>query len=311
MLQRSTCANPSPSVRVRATKGDGMQICRDKGAMRDWRGQGGRVALVPTMGALHDGHLSLVAAARRWLDTQGGGRVVTSIFVNPTQFGPNEDLATYPRDEENDLVLLEQAGCDAVFLPTAADIYRPGAQTVVEVTGLSRMLMGRLRPGHFRGVATVVTKLFNIIQPDAAAFGEKDYQQLAVIRHMVADLDVPVEILPVPTVREADGLAMSSRNRRLSPAERAAAPVLSRALDRAQQMIAQGAGLSVVRAELRRIIGAEPLAQIRSIDIRDAADLSRIATIQRPVVILLAVRFGEVMLIDQRVADPKGSPDVR
>ncbi|WP_329609807.1 pantoate--beta-alanine ligase [Paracoccus benzoatiresistens] len=279
--------------------------------MRDWRHQGSPVVLVPTMGALHDGHLSLVARARDWLERQGGGRVVTSIFVNPTQFGPNEDLATYPRDEENDLALLRQAGCDAVFLPTVADIYRPGAQTVVEVTGLSRMLMGRLRPGHFRGVATVVTKLFNIVRPDAATFGEKDYQQLAVIRQMVADLDVPVQILAVPTVREADGLAMSSRNRRLSPAEHAAAPVLNRALDRAQQMIAQGAGLSAVRAELRRIIGAEPLAHIRSIDIRDAVDLSRIATIQRPVVILLAVRFGDVLLIDQRVAQPKGGPDVR
>ncbi|TBN43870.1 pantoate--beta-alanine ligase [Paracoccus subflavus] len=288
-----------------------MQICRDKQAMRDWRGQAGRIALVPTMGALHAGHLSLVAHARTWLDAGGGGRVVASIFVNPTQFGPNEDLATYPRDEENDLVLLRQAGCDAVFLPTVADIYRPGAQTVVEVTGLSRILMGRLRPGHFRGVATVVTKLFNIVQPDAAAFGEKDYQQLAVIRQMVADLDMPVEILPVPTVREPDGLAMSSRNRRLSPAERAAAPVLNRALDRAAQMIADGANLPAVRAELRRIIRTEPLGQIRSIDIRDAADLSRVGAIRRPVVILLAVRFGDVLLIDQRVAVPKGEMNVR
>ncbi|WEF25402.1 pantoate--beta-alanine ligase [Paracoccus sp. S3-43] len=283
-----------------------MQICRDRQAMRDWRQGQGRVALVPTMGALHDGHLALVAAARAWLDAQGGGRVVTSIFVNPTQFGPNEDLAVYPRDEENDLALLRQAGCDAVFLPTVAEIYRPGAQTVVEVRDLSRMLMGRLRPGHFRGVATVVTKLFNIVRPDAAAFGEKDYQQLAVIRRMVADLDMPVRILPVPTVREADGLAMSSRNRRLSPGQRAAAPVLARALDGAERMVAQGAGLSAIRAEIRRMIRAEPLAEIRSIDIRDAHDLSRIATIQAPVAILLAVRFGDVLLIDQRVAHPKG-----
>jgi pantoate--beta-alanine ligase len=283
-----------------------MQICRDRRAMRDWRRGAGPVALVPTMGALHEGHLSLLTHARDWLDAQGGGQVVVSIFVNPTQFGPNEDLASYPRDEENDLALLEQAGCDAVFLPTVADIYRPGAQTVVEVTGLSRMLMGRLRPGHFRGVATVVTKLFNIVQPDAAAFGEKDYQQLAVIRQMVDDLDVPVQILSVPTVREADGLAMSSRNRRLSPAERAAAPVLNRALDQAAQMVADGAPLSAIRAELHRIIGTEPLALVRSIDIRDAADLSRIASIEAPVVILLAVRFGDVLLIDQRVAHPKG-----
>jgi pantoate--beta-alanine ligase len=274
--------------------------------MRNWRRGAGPVALVPTMGALHDGHLSLLAHARDWLDAQGGGQVVVSIFVNPTQFGPNEDLASYPRDEENDLALLEQAGCDAVFLPTVADIYRTGAQTVVEVTGLSRMLMGRLRPGHFRGVATVVTKLFNIVQPDAAAFGEKDYQQLAVIRQMVDDLDVPVQILSVPTVREADGLAMSSRNRRLTLAERAAAPILKHALDRAAEMVTNGASLSEVRRELRCLIGTEPLAHVRSIDIRDAADLSRIASIQTPVVILLAVRFGDVLLIDQRVANPKG-----
>lgn len=312
MLQRSTCANLSRAARVRATgTGDGMQICRDRQAMRDWRRDGGLVALVPTMGALHDGHLTLLAHARAWLDAQGGGRVVASIFVNPTQFGPNEDLATYPRDEANDLALLRKAGCDAVFLPGVADIYRPGAQTVVEVTGLSRMLMGRLRPGHFRGVATVVTKLFNIVQPDAAAFGEKDYQQLAVIRRMVADLDMPVDILPVPTVRDSDGLALSSRNRRLSPAERKAAPVLNRALDRAAQMVADGASPAAIRAGIRRTIRTEPLANVQSIDIRDAADLSRVTTIQRPVVILLAVRLGDVLLIDQRVANPKGHPDVR
>jgi pantoate--beta-alanine ligase len=287
-----------------------MQICRDKQAMRAsvarWHSNGRPVALVPTMGALHDGHMALITAARAWLNAQGGGYLATSIFVNPTQFGLNEDLAAYPRTEENDLALLRQAGCDAVFLPTIEDVYRPGAQTLVEVAGLSRMLMGRLRPGHFRGVATVVTKLFNIVQPDAAAFGEKDYQQLAVIRQMVADLDVPVQILSVPTVREADGLAMSSRNRRLTLAERAAAPVLKHALDRAAEMVTHGASLSAIRKELRRIIGTEPLAYIRSIDIRDAADLSRIASIQAPVVILLAVRFGDVLLIDQRVAHPKG-----
>lgn len=285
-----------------------MEICRSKQAMRDrvtaWRAGGGRIALVPTMGALHDGHLTLVARARDWLDAHGGGRLVTSIFVNPTQFGPNEDLDKYPRDEEGDLDKLRAAGCDAVFLPAVAEIYRPGAQTVVEVTGLSKMLMGRLRPGHFRGVTTVVTKLFNIVQPDAAAFGEKDYQQLTIIRQMVADLDTPVEIIGVPTVREADGLAMSSRNLRLSPEDRAAAPVLSRSLDRAQALVAEGAGLSTLRAEIRRILRAEPRGEVRSIDIRDAADLSRVARIERPVVILLAVRFGDVLLIDQRVATP-------
>lgn len=285
-----------------------MQICRSKQAMRDcadgWRAEGRSLALVPTMGALHRGHLTLVARARDWLDAQGGGRLVTSIFVNPTQFGPNEDLDKYPRDEAGDLRLLQEAGCDAVFLPTVADIYRPGAQTHVEVGGLSRMLMGRLRPGHFRGVATVVTKLFNIVRPDAAAFGEKDYQQLTIIRQMVADLDVPVTIIGVPTVREADGLAMSSRNQRLTPADRAAAPVLCRALDRAEAMVAEGAGLAATRAEIRRILRAEPRAEVRSIDIRDAGDLSRISRIDRPVVMLLAVRFGDVLLIDQRTAAP-------
>ena len=285
-----------------------MQIIRSTPEMRairqDWRRAGGQVVLVPTMGALHDGHLSLVARARDWLDEQGGGRVVTSIFVNPTQFGPNEDLDRYPRDEAGDLAKLTGAGCDAVFLPQVAEIYRPGAQTHVEVAGLGRMLMGRLRPGHFRGVATVVTKLFNIVQPDAATFGEKDYQQLTLIRRMVGDLDIPVTILPVPTMREADGLAMSSRNQRLTPADRAAAPVLARALDRGAALIGQGAGVARARRAIRETLRAEPRAQIRSIDIRDADDLSRVTDAARPVVILLAVRFGDVLLIDQRVAHP-------
>ena len=285
-----------------------MQICRSTQEMRDgtraFRAAGQRIALVPTMGALHDGHLTLLARARDWLDRQGGGRVVTSIFVNPTQFGPNEDLARYPRDEEGDLRKLAAAGCDAAFLPQVSDIYRPGAQTHVEVAGLGRMLMGRLRPGHFRGVATVVTKLFNIVQPDVAAFGEKDFQQLTLIRRMVADLDIPVTILPVPTVREPDGLAMSSRNQRLTPQDRAAAPVLSRALDQAQAQIEAGAPLGQVRRALRTTLRAEPRAQIRSVDIRDAEGLGRVQILARPVVILLAVRFGDVLLIDQRVAAP-------
>ncbi|WP_282602970.1 pantoate--beta-alanine ligase [Paracoccus sp. PARArs4] len=285
-----------------------MQICRSTGEIRDlsreWRRAGQAVALVPTMGALHAGHMSLVARAREWVDAQGGGRVVTSIFVNPTQFGPNEDLDRYPRDEEGDRRKLAQAGCDAVFLPQVEDIYRPGAQTHVEVEGLGRMLMGRLRPGHFRGVATVVTKLFNIVQPDAAAFGEKDYQQLTLIRRMVADLDIPVQILPVPTMREDDGLAMSSRNQRLTEADRAAAPVLARALDAAQEMAATGVTTAAMRARIRGIIASEPRATIRSIDIRDADDLTRVTKLARPVVILLAVAFGDVLLIDQRVVRP-------
>ncbi|MDM7459718.1 MAG: pantoate--beta-alanine ligase [Paracoccus sp. (in: a-proteobacteria)] len=285
-----------------------MQIIRSTPEMRairqDWRQAGVKVALVPTMGALHAGHLSLVARAQDWLNEQGGGRIVTSIFVNPTQFGPNEDLDRYPRDEAGDLAKLEAAGCDAVFLPQVSDIYRPGAQTHVEVSGLGRMLMGRLRPGHFRGVATVVTKLFNIIQPDAAAFGEKDYQQLTLIRRMVADLDIPVTSLPVPTMREADGLALSSRNQRLTAEDRAAAPVLSLALDRGAALIAKGAGVAQARRAIRETLRSEPRAEVRSIDIRDAEDLSRVTDPTRPVVILLAARFGDVLLIDQRVAQP-------
>ncbi|MBC9245365.1 pantoate--beta-alanine ligase [Paracoccus sp. 11-3] len=285
-----------------------MQISRDKQSMREcaaeWRANGQRIALVPTMGALHEGHLTLVRCARDWLDARGGGRIVTSIFVNPTQFDQKTDLALYPRDEEGDLRLLREAGCDGAFLPDVTEIYRAGAQTVVDVTSLSRMLMGRMRPGHFRGMTTIVTKLFNIVGPDVATFGEKDYQQLTIVRQMVADLDMPVEILPVPTVREADGLAMSSRNRRLTPEDRAVAPILNAALDHAQSMIADGASLPVLRKEIRAILKSEPRADIRSIDIRDAAHLSRVQTIRQPVVILLAVRFGDVLLIDQRVAHP-------
>ncbi len=281
-----------------------MQICRSTQDMRDWRKDAGQVALVPTMGALHEGHLSLVAHARDWLNSHGGGRVMTSIFVNPTQFGPTEDLAKYPRDEDGDIALLRRAGCDAVFLPQVADIYRPGAQTHVQVTQLGGILMGRLRPGHFRGVATVVTKLFNIVQPQAAAFGEKDYQQLTLITRMVEDLDIPVTILPVPTVRELDGLAMSSRNQRLTAEDRAAAPVLARALDHAAESVAMGTPVSLLRRQIRAILSTEPRADIRSIDIRDARDLSRIAVVGGPVAILLAVRFGDVLLIDQRTAHP-------
>lgn len=281
-----------------------MDICRSTDAMRAWRRDAGRTALVPTMGALHQGHLTLVARARDWLDGQGGGRVVTSIFVNPAQFGPNEDLDKYPRQEAQDLDLLREAGCDAVFLPQVSDIWRPGAQTHVQVTQLGGILMGRLRPGHFRGVATVVTKLFNIVQPQAAAFGEKDYQQLTLITRMVEDLDIPVTILPVPTVREPDGLAMSSRNQRLTAEDRAAAPVLARALGHAAESVAMGTPVSLLRRQIRAILSTEPRADIRSIDIRDARDLSRIAVVGGPVAILLAVRFGDVLLIDQRTAHP-------
>ncbi|AUH35046.1 pantoate--beta-alanine ligase [Paracoccus tegillarcae] len=285
-----------------------MQICRDTESMialsTDWRAAGTPSVLVATMGALHDGHRALVARARDWADSRGG-RVVASVFVNPTQFGDAKDHDKYPRTEEADLALLRAAGADAVFLPQASDIYLPDAQTVVDVTGLSRVLMGKLRPGHFRGVATVVTKLFNITGCDAATFGEKDYQQLTLVRQMVRDLNMRVQILPVPTVREADGLAMSSRNQRLTPADRAAAPVLARALDRAEAMVTEGRTVEAVRHEIKQVLASEPRADVQSIDIRDASQLSALRG--RPtqsVVILLAARFGDVLLIDQRVALP-------
>ena len=203
---------------------------------------------------------------------------------------------------DRDLEMLRAEGVDAVFAPSVDEMYADAPETIVETTKLSRVLMGRLRPGHYRGVATVVTKLFNINQPDRAYFGEKDYQQLCVIRRMVRDLDMPLEIVGVPTVREADGLAMSSRNVKLTTEDRAAAPVLSRALDAA----ASADTVAKARRIIRDQISAEPRADIKSIDIRDAETLSRVSgKITRPVVALLAVRFGNVLLIDQRVLKGK------
>ncbi|MDD7971180.1 pantoate--beta-alanine ligase [Roseinatronobacter alkalisoli] len=284
-----------------------MHICRTKAAIRttisDWRATGAPVVLVPTMGFLHDGHLSLMHRARERAGKDG--RVVATIFVNPTQFGPGEDLDSYPRDEARDFDLLRGVGVDAVFAPDAREIYDPQAQTIVETTELARVLIGRLRPGHFRGVATIVTKLFNIIRPDAAVFGEKDFQQLAVIRTMVRDLDMDIDIIGAPIMREADGLAMSSRNVRLTPADRAAASVLARALDEAQSMAPTGITASRLRSHVRARLEGEPRAQVQSVDIRDAASLDSVSgPLTRPAVILLAVKFGTVFLIDNRVVHP-------
>ncbi|KAF0677209.1 pantoate--beta-alanine ligase [Profundibacterium mesophilum] len=278
-----------------------MEQCRTKAELRAlraaWAGAGESVGLVPTMGYLHEGHLSLVRAAR-----ERCARVVVTIFVNPAQFGPNEDLESYPRDLDRDLALLAPEGVDAVFTPLPSEIYHPDHETSVETARLSRMLMGRLRPGHFRGVATVVCKLLNLAAPDMAFFGEKDYQQLAVIRRMVRDLDMSPEIVGVPTVREADGLAMSSRNVRLTPEHRAAAPALRAALREAETLAAQGAGTARMRAAIRARIDAAEGADIRAIDIRDAQSLAPLrGPLERPAVVLLAVRFGDVLLIDQHV----------
>lgn len=273
-----------------------MQIYETKSALRaahaDWRKAGESIGLVPTMGYLHAGHMALVAAA-----CSANDRVIVTIFVNPTQFAEGEDLSTYPRDMDRDLTMLKAAGVDAVFAPSVDEMYAGVSETIVETTKLSRILMGRLRPRHYRGVATVVTKLFNICQPDRAYFGEKDYQQLCVIRRMVRDLDMPLEIVGVPIVREEDGLAMSSRNVRLTAADRAAAVVLNRALDRAA-----GDSAAKVRKSIRAALASELRGKIESVDIRDAETLTVVhGKITRPVVALLAVRFGDVLLIDQRV----------
>lgn len=263
------------------------------------RRAGRTIALVPTMGYLHRGHMSLVDRARAEAEV-----VVASIFVNPLQFGPNEDFARYPRDLDADRRLLAEHGCDIAFAPSVEEMYRRPITSFVEVEALSAILEGARRPGHFRGVATVVTKLFNIVQPDRAYFGEKDYQQLHVIRRMVADLSMPVEIVGVPTVREADGLALSSRNIYLGAAERAAAPVLSRSLAAAEAAIGAGA---VDPEEIAGVIGAvlaaEPLAAPDLVAVRRADDLGPLdpADPPRQIALMVAVRIGTTRLIDQKV----------
>ncbi|OSP56049.1 pantoate--beta-alanine ligase [Pseudoruegeria sp. SK021] len=282
-----------------------MQICPTKTEFRDavanLRRDGGSVGLVPTMGYLHEGHLTLIRTS-----SEACTHTVVSLFVNPTQFGDPADLENYPRDTPRDLALLEAAGVAAVFLPSPEEMYHPEAQTIVETVDLADVLMGALRPGHFRGVATVVTKLLNIAQPDRAFFGRKDYQQLAVIRTLVRDLDIPVEVIGVPTVREPDGLAMSSRNVRLTPAHRASAPALNAALDWAELEASHTAisAEELSAAILARIAVADG-AEVQSVDIRDADTLAPLTgPVTRPSVILLAVRFGTVLLIDQRVVTP-------
>jgi pantoate--beta-alanine ligase len=249
---------------------------------------------VPTMGYLHAGHLALVEAARAAND-----RVAVSIYVNPTQFGPHEDLASYPRDLERDLALLRDAGVDLVFTPSDAVIYPPGFQTLVTVRDLAQPLEGRARPTHFQGVATVVAKLFNIVQPTRAYFGQKDAQQTVVVRQMARDLNFGVEIVVCPTVREADGLAMSSRNKYLDPAQRRAATVLYRALSRARAAYAAGERNGrVLRALMTETITAEPLARLDYVSAADPRTLAELDPIEDGVLLSLAVFFGPTRLID-------------
>ena len=281
-----------------------MEICHTKQDLRATLAElrrSGNIGLVPTMGYLHDGHMSLVQHA-----LQENDHTVASIFVNPTQFGNADDLSNYPRALENDLTLLRDAGVAAVFTPTPEIMYHNDAQTIVETTELANTLMGALRPGHFRGVATVVTKLFNLFQPDRAYFGEKDFQQLAVIRAMVRDLDIPVSVRGIPTVRHQDGLAMSSRNARLSPDARAAAPILHQACLAAQDRMADRPSAQNLSQFIHNMIASEPMADIQSVDIRDAVTLEPIdGQITQSAVILLAVAFDPVLLIDQFMISTK------
>ena len=267
-----------------------------------YRATGETIGLVTTMGALHEGHLTLMRAARADHD-----RVVATIFVNPTQFGQMADLATYPSDDKRDLEMLSAEGIDTVFLPKAPTIYPAGDETVVEVSQMSNMLHGKVRPGHFRGVTTVVARLFNIVQPDAAYFGEKDYQQLQIIKKMVRDLHMPLVIHGVPTVRESDGLAMSSRNVRLGVEDRAAATVLYQSLKAAEAAAAKGTTVEEMWSVIADLITAEPRATLKAVDIVEAESLSPVSgPLKGPTAIMVSAEFGGVLLIDQHVVTPKG-----
>jgi pantoate--beta-alanine ligase len=272
-----------------------MEVVRDRAALATARAQlAAPVGLVPTMGALHAGHRVLLERAR-----DRSAAVVASIFVNPRQFAASEDLARYPRDEAADLAMCGEAGVDLVFAPTVDAIYPPGASTVVDVGPLGERLEGAHRPGHFRGVATVVAILLSLVHPDRAFFGQKDGQQVLVIERLVRDLGLPVEIEVVPTVREPDGLAMSSRNRFLSAEERAAAPVLYRALRAAEAAWAGGEhDAERLRGVMSGVLAAEPLAQPDYVSVADEETVEELATVDGAALLSLAVRFPSARLID-------------
>ena len=271
-----------------------MEVVPTIAAFRAAKEPGRTLGLVPTMGYLHAGHTALAQRARAEND-----QVAVSIFVNPTQFGPTEDLSRYPRDLERDLTMLEAAGTDLVFVPLVAEMYPAGFNTYVDVESVTSVLEGAHRAGHFRGVATVVCKLFNITGADRAYFGQKDAQQTVVVRRMVRDLDMPIRIVVVPTVREADGLAMSSRNVYLDPAQRAAAPVLHRALQAARTDWEAGErDADVLRDHMLVTIGTEPLAKVEYASVADPDTLAELERIEHGALLSLAVRFGRTRLID-------------
>ncbi len=272
-----------------------MKVARDRTSLAEARAAlSGPVGLVPTMGGLHEGHASLVRRAREECRS-----VVASVFVNPTQFGPGEDFSRYPRDEAADLALLESLGVDVAFVPVVESVYPAGATTAVDVGRLGEVLEGAARPGHFRGVATVVTILFSLVVPDRAYFGQKDGQQAVVVKRFVRDLGLPVEVVVCPTVREVDGLALSSRNRYLSAEERAAAPALHCALQAAADALESGEQSAdrlreLMRAEIARAAGAA----VDYVSVADADTLDELATVDRPALASLAVRFPSTRLID-------------
>lgn len=281
-----------------------IEIIRTPAELRErafaLRGAGSRIGLVPTMGALHEGHLSLLRKARPLCDT-----LIMSIFVNPTQFAPGEDLDKYPRNEAADLALAVECGADIAFCPTPAAMYPEGYQTSIALPKLATPMCGAKRPGHFDGVATVVTKLFNAALPHVAVFGEKDFQQLAILRQLNLDLDFGIEILGGAIVREPDGLALSSRNVYLSADERKQAARLQQGLQAAAQRFAEGVtDASVLISAARAIVGSAPLAQIEYLELRSATTLEDLRDVHEPAVIAVAARFGKTRLIDNLVLVP-------
>ncbi len=278
-------------MRLLTTAQQTAQVCRESPRP---------LGLVPTMGALHEGHLALVRQAR-----QENAALAVSIFVNPAQFGPQEDLAQYPRDLNRDLELLRAEGVDLVFAPPVEEIYPPGFDTWVEPGALATSLEGAVRPGHFRGVATVVTKLFNLMRPDRAYFGQKDGQQVAVVRRLVQDLNLGLEIVAVPTVRDADGLALSSRNAYLTPEQRVAAPVIYLALCRAEELWQAGErDAGQLRQEVRSILAAEPrLEGVDYVSVADSETLEELERVQGRAMTSVAARLGPVRLIDNLILE--------